>query len=85
MPSTPPETVSTVSVLFDSKSNPDPLLTEGEAAEFLGIKPATLAVWRATKRYPLPYVKIGSRVRYKKSALQAFADSRTHGSEGGEQ
>ncbi len=80
-----PETASAVSVPLDSKSNPDPLLNEQEAAGFLGIKPATLAVWRATKRYPLPYVKVGSRVRYRKSALQAFADSRTHGSEAGEQ
>lgn len=80
----PPEAASAVSVLPDPKTNPDPLLTEQEAAEFLGIKPATLAVWRAVKRYPLPYVKIGSRVRYRKSALQAFADSRTQGAEGGE-
>lgn len=83
MPNNPPEAASAVSVLLDAKSNPDPLLTEQEAAEFLGIKPATLAVWRATKRYPLPYVKVGSRVRYRRSALQTFADSRTHGSQGG--
>lgn len=85
MQSTPPGTVSTVSALFDSKSNPDPLLTEREAAEYLGIKPSTLSVWRSTRRYNLEFVKVGACVRYRKSALQTFADSRTHVSEGGEQ
>lgn len=30
-----------------------------EAADILGIREETLAVWRSTKRYPLSYVKIG--------------------------
>lgn len=78
-----PEPASAVSALFGPKSNPDPLLTEEEAAAFLGIRPGTLAVWRATKRYSLTYAKIGSRVRYRMSVLQAFVDGRTHGHEGG--
>jgi uncharacterized protein YcaQ len=78
------ETASAASSSLDSKINADPLLTEREAADFLGVRPGTLSVWRATKRYPLPYVKVGAAVRYKKSALQAFADSRTHGSGGSE-
>lgn len=55
----------------------DPKLTTAEAAEFLGVKPSTLEVWRTTKRYPLPYIKIGARVFYRRSALVAFENSRT--------
>lgn len=52
------------------------LLTEVEAAHFLGLEPKTLAVWRSTKRYPLSYVKVGRLVRYYRSDLLAFLDSR---------
>lgn len=54
----------------------DPLLTEQQAAQVLGVKPSTLQVWRATKRYALPYVKVGRLVRYRLSALNGFLDSR---------
>lgn len=62
----------------------DPLRTEAEAAQHLGVSPKTLSVWRCTKRYPLPYVKIGSRVRYRQSALDAFIASRTQSGGGAE-
>jgi predicted DNA-binding transcriptional regulator AlpA len=52
------------------------LLTEVEAASFLGLEPKTLAVWRSTKRYPLSYVKVGRLVRYYRSDLQDFLESR---------
>jgi excisionase family DNA binding protein len=55
----------------------DPLLTTPEAAGLLRTTPQTLEVWRCTKRYPLPYVKVGRNVRYRKSALLAFIASRT--------
>jgi excisionase family DNA binding protein len=55
----------------------DRLLTEDEAAELLATKPQTLSVWRTTKRYPLPYVKVGRNVRYKLSAVLAFIEART--------
>lgn len=55
----------------------DPLIDEAEAASLLAIQPQTLALWRATKRYGLPYVKIGRAVRYRTSAVQAFIESRT--------
>lgn len=54
----------------------DPLLNEQQAAQFLGVKPASLQVWRSTKRYHLQYVKVGRLVRYRLSALQAFLSSR---------
>lgn len=56
-------------------SNSD-LLTEAEAAEFLGLEAKTLAVWRSTKRFPLCYIKVGRLVRYHRSDLLAFVESR---------
>jgi hypothetical protein len=59
------------------KTHPnDPLLSERQAAQFIGVKPTTLQVWRTTKRYGLAYIKVGRLVRYRMSALQAFLVSR---------
>ena len=57
------------------------LLTQEQAAEILGVTPGTLSVWRCTKRYNIPYIKVGRLVRYRKSVLDAFLDLRTHGEE----
>ena len=54
----------------------DPLLTQAQAAELLTLKPATLEVWRSTKRYALRYVKVGRFVRYRLSDVEAFIRSR---------
>ena len=54
----------------------DPLLSEAEAAVFLRVKPTSLQVWRSTRRYPLPYLKVGRLVRYRLSALNAFLAAR---------
>lgn len=48
------------------------LLSRNEAAQYLGIKPQTLAVWASTKRYDLSYVKVGRCVKYRQSDLDAF-------------
>lgn len=48
------------------------LLTRREAAEFLGIKENTLAVWACTQRYDLPYVKIGRLIKYRRTDLEQF-------------
>jgi excisionase family DNA binding protein len=55
------------------------LLTVQQAAEYLGIKPQTLASWRCTGRHSLPAIKIGRRVRYRKSDLDKFIQRRTIG------
>lgn len=57
------------------------LLTEMQAAEILDVSPGTLAVWRCTKRYKIPYIKIGRNVRYSHTALQEWLASSTHDSE----
>ena len=51
------------------------LLNTQEVAEILGVKPQTLEVWRHTKRYALPYRKIGRMVRYKEEDVLAFIEA----------
>lgn len=48
------------------------LLTPQEAAKYIGTKPNTLAVWRCTKRYDLPFVKIGRKVFYRARDVEDF-------------
>lgn len=55
----------------------DRLLDRPEAADYLGVKTTTLENWAATRRYPLPFVKVGRRVKYRVSDLEAFIESRT--------
>ena len=51
------------------------LLNEEQAAAILHVMPNTLAVWRSTKRYAIPFVKIGACVRYRHSDLEAFIEA----------
>jgi hypothetical protein len=52
-------------------------MSPGAAAAYLGVAPTTLAMWRSTKRYPLPYIKVGRLVQYRKNHLDAFLANRT--------
>jgi hypothetical protein len=52
------------------------LFNENAAADLIGVRPQTLSVWRSTKRYPLPYVRVGRLIYYRESDLLAFLDSR---------
>ncbi len=58
-------------------SNQIELLTEVEAAFEIDVTPGTLSVWRSTGRYGIPFIKIGRKVRYRKSDLLAWLESRT--------
>ena len=53
------------------------LLSEVETAEALGVSPATLATWRCTGRYALPFTKVGRLVRYREPDVAEFLESRT--------
>lgn len=53
------------------------LLSREEAADFLGVSKGTLEVWASTKRYPLPFVKIGRLAKYRLSDLLKFIEDRT--------
>jgi excisionase family DNA binding protein len=50
------------------------LLTDVEAAEFLGLKPKTLARWRWKGKGPV-YRKIGRKIRYARSDLEDYVGS----------
>lgn len=52
-------------------------LTATQVAETLGVTTGTLAVWRCTKRYQLPFVKIGRKIFYRNEDVNAFVESRT--------
>jgi excisionase family DNA binding protein len=52
----------------------DPLLTTDQAAEILNVAPTTLHTWRCTKAVKVPHIRIGRKVRYRRSALMAFLE-----------
>jgi len=53
------------------------LLSTHQASLYIGVSPGTLEVWRCTKRYQIPFIKVGRLVRYRKSELDNFLDHRT--------
>jgi hypothetical protein len=55
------------------------LLTPEQAAGILGVTAGTLNVWRATRRYPLAFVKVGRKVMYRIQDLENFVESRIVG------
>ena len=57
------------------------LLTRDQAAEYIGVKPQTLACWAVAGRYSLPMIKVGRLVKYRRSDLDKFLDRRTVGGE----
>jgi excisionase family DNA binding protein len=50
------------------------LLTSEEAADFLGLKTGTLVNWRCTKNQEIPFIKVGSRVRYREQDLLTWLE-----------
>lgn len=53
------------------------LFTRPQAAEYLGVRPQTLACWATTGRYGLPFIRVGRAVRYRKADLDAWLANRT--------
>lgn len=56
--------------------NPDPLLTEAEAATYLSYRPRTLASWRRTGQGPVFVATSKTSVRYRQSDLDAWIRSK---------
>lgn len=54
------------------------LLRPSEAAEMLGVAQQTLAEWRCSQRYALPWIKVGRSVRYAKEDVVRFLQERRH-------
>ncbi len=55
---------------------PNELITEDEAADLIGVRPQTLAVWRSTGRYDLPFIRVGRLVRYRVCDLETWIQDR---------
>lgn len=67
-------------------SSPAPtILTPKQAAERIGVAASTLGIWRSTGRYNLPFVKAGSRVRYRAADVERFIERRTRNTFVGEE
>ena len=56
----------------EAPSPVDPLDPPRVVADALGVSTQTLANWRCSRRAPLPYIKIGRSVRYRRSVWQQF-------------
>lgn len=58
------------------------LLTPDQVAAALGLSHRTLAAWRRSRRGGPDWVKCGSRIRYRRTDVAAWLESRTqHGTE----
>ncbi len=51
------------------------LLSQKEAAEYLGTTVGTLNSWRHYGRNTIPYVRWGNRIRYRKEDLDSWITS----------
>jgi predicted DNA-binding transcriptional regulator AlpA len=59
----------------ETRTPVDEFLNTGAAAQYLGISPITMSIWRCEDRGP-EYDRIGGRsIRYRRSALDAFVKS----------
>lgn len=56
---------------------PADLLTAAQVSDLLGVSVSTLAIWRCTRRYPLPYIKVGRLVRYRRTDIDEFLKRQT--------
>ncbi len=53
------------------------LFDTAPAAEYIDVQPHTLEVWRSTGRHKIPFVKVGRLVKYRRTDLDAWLQSRT--------
>ena len=53
------------------------LMTSNQVAAALALSNKTLAAWRCSGRSPLPFLRLGSRVRYRSEDVFAWLESRT--------
>jgi excisionase family DNA binding protein len=72
------KTVSSLAMDANVKSQSALMDTEA-AADYLGVAPRSLEVWRCIKRHSIPYIKVGRLVKYRQTDLDAWLESRTVG------
>lgn len=61
-------------MLAATSINPDGLLTEAQAADFLNLSIRTLQAWRVRGGGPL-FVRLGRSVRYRRADIQSWLDA----------
>lgn len=67
-----------LSAIIAETTNPNPtLINPTETAQQINVTVKTLANWRSTGKYKLPYVRVGNRIFYRQSDINAWLDSRT--------
>jgi excisionase family DNA binding protein len=57
-------------------SFPQDRLTRPQAAEYLGLRPSTLEADASYGRLSIPFYRLGSRIYYRRSELDAWLESR---------
>lgn len=62
--------------LAPREQDPNRLLHEVEAAEYLSLSPRTLQTWRRQGVGPA-FIQAGRAVRYRRSALDSWVDAQT--------
>lgn len=54
----------------------DTLLTDADVSARIGVTTTTLATWRSTGRYSLPFIKVGRSVRYSERDVMNWLEQR---------
>lgn len=62
--------------LHENMEMENDLLDSAEISQIINVAEGTLAVWRSTGRYDLPYIKVGRLVRYRRADIEAWLDRR---------
>ncbi|QKI88537.1 helix-turn-helix domain-containing protein [Thiomicrorhabdus xiamenensis] len=50
--------------------------TPEQVSELIGVTVGTLATWRMTGRYNLPFIKVGRKVLYRVTDVESWLESR---------
>lgn len=61
--------------LEELQKNVREIMSRKEAAKYLGIAESTLANWASTKKYHIPYFRVGRQVKYRRKDLDEFMEN----------
>ena len=66
-----------IKLIKKDNANPSALMSQAEAAEYLGTTVGTLNSWRHYRKHKIPFVRWGNRIRYRREDLDAWIESQT--------
>lgn len=61
--------------LEELQKNVREIMSRKEAADYLGISESTMANWACTKKYHIPYFRVGRKVKYRRQDLDEFMEN----------